>query len=294
MTRRKRPAVEFPEPETLPEWISRPDVITIEGPPATGKSSISAALCERYGYRYLHISAVARGLAVAFSEQSPLDRETALDADYGPAVREFYNRAVVGVRREGMDTRVRVNGTDVSDRLFTPETGELAAGLMRYENVQRRVAGLAGEFAAEGNIILDGRLVAATVAPEAELHIFLQTDGEERVRRRFEQRQPTDPVLTLEDVAAELTARDKKERAAGAHRPFGGSLIVDTTGRTVEESAGEIVGVYNALTRPADPPESPEPQRGRPRWRRRAGRSRNDSPRPDGPSDDPWSRHSRW
>lgn len=272
MARSKRPAVEFPEPEVLPEWVSRPDVITIEGAAATGKGSISAVLHETYGYRYLSISAVARGLAVAFSEQYPLDSETALDEERQFLLRRFYAEAAIGIGGEGMDSRIHIDGTDVTGRLYERETGALAAHLMQYGAVKSRVAELSREVAASGNIILNGRLVAEQVAPEAELHILLEAGLEERTQRRYEQQRQADPSVVKGDVAAELVVRDAKEKAAGANRPFGGSLVVDTTGRTAHESALEIVKVYNTLSG-SYPPAKTRRAAARPSWIALANRS---------------------
>lgn len=284
----EHPQAERVEIEALPDWVVRPDVITIEGLAATGKGSVSEILCDRYGYRYLNISSIGRGLAVGFAQRFPWLTENSMSlADYEITIPEFYETAVIEAKVTGMSTRVRINGVEVTKQLHTPETDAAASYLFGYEPVRRRVAEFARDFATEGNIILDGRTVAATVAPEADLHIFLETDREERIRRRYQARLATNPNVTIEQVAAEVDERDRKEKLGGAHHPFGGSLIVDTTGATAIRSAREIVTVYNTLQQPTRSPEYSGRRRGRPGLPWRGDLTRTGFRQPNGPLDDP-------
>jgi cytidylate kinase len=229
---------EFPRETELPAWASRPDVITIEGLAATGTTSLSEQFCADYGYGYVSASAIARGLAAAY--------ETGAGSlDDLLAIERFYQAADVEVAIDGMRSQITVNGHDVTDRLFIPETDQAAAHLMRYEAVPARVSRDVRRIVSRGNAVIDGRLVAKTIAPDADLNVFLTADLETRIDRRYRQAVQEDSGITRASIAADLIRRDANESRAGADQAPEGAIILDTSGLSVPGMAATVVAEHN-------------------------------------------------
>ncbi|MDP9212120.1 MAG: (d)CMP kinase [bacterium] len=220
-----------------PDWFRRPDVITVEGELATGKDMVCEILCREYGYRYLEISAIGRGLAVAFTTEG-IPRE---DEE---AVGRFYREAKVELTEENGAPGVVVNGVDVTPRLRDADTYEMSSYLLRYPVVPGKVAETAQGIVREGNVVLNGRFLAREVWPGAELQLFLIGDFDTRLERRFRQLRAKDPGVSREEVERAMREREGKESAVGAHVASATGIIVDTTRLSVPETVIVAVETY--------------------------------------------------
>lgn len=226
------------EPERFAKWLHSPEVITIEGLAATGKGTISRVLCEKYGYDYVSISSIGRGLAAAcLGSEIPLDNEVAIE--------EFYRNTDVGIRLAGMANHISIDEVDVTPQLFNRETSLAASYLMRYQFVRDCVRGLGQEIAGDGRVVFDGRHVANEIAPGSELQLILVASIDERVRRRLIEERLKDSSLTEEDIADDLAQRDANEVSTGAVVSSAHGLIVDTTRYTPEDLVNFIVAANN-------------------------------------------------
>ena len=98
-------------------------------------------------------------------------------------------------------------------------------------------------MAREQNVIMDGRDIGTVVLPEASLKIFLTASPEDRARRRYEELRQKGQQAAYADVLADLKQRDYQDshRAVAPLRPAAESVLVDTTGNTLEQSVELLV-----------------------------------------------------
>ncbi len=240
--RAERPEPGIPEiPEKLPEWHRRPQVITVEGELAAGKDTLCATLCEAYGFRYLDVSGIGRGLAAAALREG-------VDLEDEAAVARFYAEADVDFAMQGSGASVCVNGADVTADLKTPETYDASARLIRYPFAPMRVGEIARDSIRRGNVVVNGRRLTSDIWPGAELQLFLTGDFEVRLERRFRELREADPATTREAVADAMRRRAAEEAAAGASAASASSLIVDTTVLAPDEVANTVVESHNKRT----------------------------------------------
>lgn len=106
------------------------------------------------------------------------------------------------------------------------------------------------EMGKQGGVIMDGRDVGTVVFPFAELKVFMKADPEERARRRLKELLEQGKTTTLEEVLADMQARDKAdaERSTGPLKQADDAILVDTTNLTEEQTIAELV----RLTREAE------------------------------------------
>jgi len=196
-------------------------VIAIDGPAGAGKSTVSKALADALGIERLDTGAMYRAVAAA-----ALVSEISLDDVDGLV-------ALALELGEVTATRAMVGELDVIDHLRTDHvnlavsrvaaTAEVRAVLVAHQRQWVADRGCAG--------VVEGRDIASVVFPDAAVKVYLTASVEERARRRSE-----------EGVDG-VTRRDAVDstRAASPLTVANGSVILDTTGRTIEDVTSEIL-----------------------------------------------------
>ena len=211
-------------------------IITIDGPAASGKTSVSRMLAQRHGWAWVSTGAFYRGLAyIAKREGLSLDDETAIaklcSADFWE-VRMSHERTLVVFR-----------GEDVTSQIYSEDVGLAASSISRYAKVranlleaQRRCAdGVVGSVA-------EGRDCGTVIFPDADLKIFLTAGSENRAERRAKEQG--------KDVAEMRTAqvlRDHQDssRPTAPMQIPADAHVIDSSGLAL----GEVVDILDNLTR---------------------------------------------
>lgn len=201
-------------------------VITIDGPAGAGKSTAARELARRLGYRLVDTGALYRALAWAV-------RQAHVAPDDGPALRALLERASVELDGE----RVLVNGRDVTGEIRTPEIGELTSRLTALAVVRDKMTPIQRGLAARGGVVLEGRDTGSVVWPAAEVKFYLDADLETRARRRRDELLARGLPADLAAVTQEVARRDRqdRERALAPLVQPEGAVVLDTTGRGIEE-----------------------------------------------------------
>jgi cytidylate kinase len=201
-----------------------PRVIAIDGPAASGKSTLGSELASRFGYDFLDTGMLYRAVTLAAIEQGvPPD-----DA----ACAEFVRHIRIEIRR-GNPSRVLVNGVDVSDRLREPRVEEQVSLYSALPSVRAALLPLQREFAAAGRAILAGRDIGTVVLPDAPAKIFLHASTEARAARRSLQANSWGVVQDSAGAARDILRRDSidSSREVAPLQPAPDAIVIDTTER---------------------------------------------------------------
>jgi len=196
-------------------------IIGIDGPAGSGKSTVARAVAERLGWTYLDTGAMYRAVTV-------LAMRAGVDLADETAVLALAATADIALRPV-----VLLNGEDVSVALRTPETNEgvsivASLPLVRAAMVERQRAMAAAE---SHGVVVEGRDITTVVFPEAPTKIFLTASLEQRAKRRGDE---TSASIARRDQADESREASPLRQAADAH-------VIDTTGLTITEVVEEIV-----------------------------------------------------
>jgi len=224
--------------------VSRRPCIAIDGPAASGKTTLARALAERLGYRYIDSGAMYRALAWA------AHRAGVAADDAERVVALLGEVAIALVPRPGGENQVLVDGRDVSQEIRAPELGELASRLSELLPVRRRMVSLQQQLAAEGGVVMEGRDIQTVVLPEAEVKVFLTATPEERARRRHEELERRGHPRPLEAVLAEVRERDRRDstREHSPLRAAADAVHLDTTALPFEEVVERVVRLVRERT----------------------------------------------
>jgi cytidylate kinase len=204
-------------------------VITIDGPAGAGKTTVSRALADRLGYRYIDTGALYRG--VAYEARS---RDIAHEDDDG------LKKLCAGLdlkfvqQRNGL--RLFSGDSDITDLIRTPEITMLASAVSARPVVREYLLGLQRELGKKKGVIFEGRDMGTVVFPDADIKFFLEASPKTRARRRFNELESADRQ-SLQEVENEMARRDKNDsnRKLAPLRPASDAIFIDSTERSISE-----------------------------------------------------------
>ena len=211
-------------------------IIAIDGPSGAGKGTVARAIASALGYRHVDSGAMYRAVGwQALHDGIALEDEARVA---GVATR---------VRIEMLETTTSVDGMDVTRAIRTPEIDRAAASVARLPAVRAVLVARQRELAADGGIVMEGRDIGTVVFPQAEVKIYLDASAEERARRRAHDPAHHGGPEKVADVATLLTERDRLDttRAASPLYAATDAVVVDTTGKQVDEVVAEVLEIVN-------------------------------------------------
>jgi cytidylate kinase len=173
-------------------------IVTIDGPAGAGKSTVARRLAQRLGFAYVNSGAIYRAVAWRASHGVPVESVLrTIDIEFAPTA-------------EGQ--RVRVDGRDVTDALYTPAVSELAAKVSQLPAVRQFADELQRREARRGPVVVEGRDAGTVVFPEADCKFYLDASPDARARRRFSEQRAGGGGADLEGIRSAIAARDAADR----------------------------------------------------------------------------------
>lgn len=218
--------------------MTTPLVITIDGPAGAGKSTVAQMLAARLGLNYVDSGATYRAAALKVLEAGASPEDEAV-------VVEIVGRAEIQFSTDGSDSRVSVDGRDVSQAIRTPEVTSAAAQVSRLPQVRQKLIALQRSLVRGKGVVMEGRDIGTVVFPEAPLKIFLKADVKERARRRLHQDREEGRVASLEQTAYDIGRRDQldAERRISPLVPAPDAVEIDSTNLAADQVVERIVAL---------------------------------------------------
>lgn len=214
-------------------------IITVDGPAASGKTTIGRMLAEKLGYMFFDTGVMYRAVALA-AYQSGVD-----PADEA-AVSELAEKIVIDVQPsmagDDRTSIVLLDGDDVSWAIREPVVDESVSQVSAYGRVRAAMVAQQRKIGLRGKVIMVGRDVGTVVLPEADLKLYLDASLAERARRRHLELESRGGDQTLEEVQAGLARRDEIDsgRDFSPLRPAENAVIIDTTSLSPKEILKQI------------------------------------------------------
>jgi CMP/dCMP kinase len=202
-------------------------VIAIDGPAGAGKSTVARGVARALGFTYLDSGAMYRCVALA-----ALDRH--LDLDDGERLGEMAWGLDIGFDRD----TIQLDGRPVEGKIRTPEVTIASSKVSVHPQVRQAMVKRQRELIAAGNYVAEGRDIGTVVSPDAPLKVFLTASDDERARRRA-----AETGEHQRDVLLAQADRDTRDRGRehGALRAAPDAVVLDTTGRDVDDVVAQIV-----------------------------------------------------
>jgi cytidylate kinase len=217
-----------------------PLIIAIDGPSGAGKGTVARAIAAELGYRHVDSGAMYRAVGwKALRDGVPLGNEAEVAALAESSPVTFGQ------------TSVAIDGVDVTRAIRTPEIDRAAAAVARLPRVRAILVERQRALGADGGIVMEGRDIGTVVFPHAEVKVYLDASPEERARRRASDPAHTGVPAAVAEVATLLTLRDEADRTRTASPLYAApdAVVVDTTGKGVDEVVKEVLGVVENVRR---------------------------------------------
>ena len=221
--------------------------VAIDGPAASGKSTVGARLAHRLGYLYFDTGVMYRAVTWA-----ALDRGIAVDDEQ--AVTQLAEQLEIRVLRptldDGRQYTVLADGRDITWDIRSPEVNQGVSPVSAYLGVRRALTARQRAIGADGGVVMVGRDIGTVVLPEAEIKVYLDASLHERARRRHLEDLRRGKASDMAEVIRDLRRRDRIDstRAAAPLRPADDAIILDSTNLTADQVVERIV----ALVAPRD------------------------------------------
>ena len=217
--------------------------IAIDGPSGAGKTTISKRAAEEFGFTHVDTGAIYRvvGLYVFRAGVNPKDTQ---------GVCALLDRIKIDIEYKDGDQRMILNGEDVTGFIRTHEISMYASDVSAIPAVRDFLLNMQRDLATRYDVIMDGRDISTVVLPNARVKIFLTASSEDRAQRRYLELLNRGQEIDFQKVLEDVVLRDKNdsEREVAPLKPATDSIIVDTTGNTLEQSLDQLLGIIrNAL-----------------------------------------------
>ena len=146
------------------------------------------------------------------------------------------------------DPEVMVDGVDVTRAIRRPEIDRAAAVVARLPRVRAILVERQRLLGAGGAIVMEGRDIGTVVFPDADVKVYLDASADERARRRASDSSHSGVPAAVAEVATLLTERDEidRTRAVSPLHPAADAVVIDTTGKAIEQVVSEILAVVRA------------------------------------------------
>lgn len=208
--------------------------IAIDGPAASGKSTVAKAIARDLGFEYLDTGAMYRAVALKATRLGVnLEEEDSY---------KFLDSTTI----DFIDSHIYLDGEDVSEAIRNQEMSNKASFVSKFGYVRKVLVAMQQKLASSKNIVMDGRDIGTVVLPNANLKIFLVADVVVRAERRLKERfEKTGESISLEETIEELKARDLQDstRAISPLRQAEDAVYLDTSKLSVNEVIQEITNL---------------------------------------------------
>lgn len=210
-------------------------VIAIDGPSASGKGTIAAAVAQHLGFHYLDSGALYRIVGLVAGE-----RRANLDSD------SEISHIALNLNIKFNGEVVWVDGRDVSSLIRGEVAGAAASRVAALPGVRTALMTLQRSFRQAPGLVADGRDMGSVVFPDARLKIYLTATPEERAQRRYKQLISKEVDASMPSLLQDIRDRDHRDsnRAAAPLLKCAEAIEFDTTGIVVDAVVAKVLQWY--------------------------------------------------
>ncbi|MGB9299547.1 MAG: (d)CMP kinase [Anaerolineae bacterium] len=214
--------------------MPRPSTIAIDGPAASGKSTIGGLLSERLGYLYLDTGAMYRAVTwAALQKGLDVSDEEAISA----LARTLNIEIARPVGNDGRQYTVLADGEDVTWQIRDPEVDRHVSPVSAYAGVRKALTEQQRRVARQGSVVMVGRDIGTVVIPDADLKIYVDASPEVRARRRYLEILERGEEAEYESILHDMRRRDgiDSQRQVAPLRAAEDAVRVDTDNLSIAE-----------------------------------------------------------
>ena len=204
-----------------------PSIIALDGPAASGKSTLGRTLADSLGYLFFDTGIMYRAITwIALQRNLNLRDET--------AITELVQKTQIDIRppskADGRPCDVVLEGKDVTWDMRNGEVDANVSVVSAYTGVRQELSEQQRRIGMRGRVVMVGRDIGTVVLPQADLKIYLDASAEERSKRRFDEITARGEKADYNEILRKVIERDRIDstRAIAPLRPADDAVIIDS------------------------------------------------------------------
>jgi cytidylate kinase len=211
-----------------------PDIIAIDGPAASGKSTLGRRLADALGYLFFDTGVMYRAVTwLALQGGVDVRDETAVTA----LAEKTSIDVLPASKPDGRACDVIVEGRDITWETRRPEVDANVSLVAAYRGVRHAMSEQQRRIGRRGKVVMVGRDIGTVVLPEADLKIYLDASAQERARRRHNENRARGAHSDYDDILTQVVERDRIDstRDIAPLRAAGDAVVIDSDKLTADE-----------------------------------------------------------
>jgi cytidylate kinase len=224
--------------------IKKEIAIALDGPSASGKSTLGERLAKTLNFTYLDTGVMYRAVTLAVLKQT-IDVS---DEDAVSSIAENLDLDVLPPSvMDGRSNDVMLNGEDVTWEIRQSEVEKNVSQVSAYSRVRQAMTKVQRKIGQRGSVVMVGRDIGTVVLPEAKIKIYLDASADERARRRFLELLNRGKDVIYSEILQDMIRRDKYDssRTIAPLRPADDAIIVDSDNMNAEEVFYHILKILS-------------------------------------------------
>ena len=212
--------------------------IAVDGPSGAGKSSLARALAHEMGLIYVDTGALYRTIGLFMTENN-------IDTHDAAAVAARLGDIQLELTYQNGTQTVLLNGTDVGEKIRTPQISMAASAVSAIPAVREFLLGIQRDMVQKGGVVMDGRDIGTVIMPDADAKLFLVASPAARAKRRYLELCAKGIECSFEQILEETNQRDQadRERNIAPAIPAEDALFIDNSDLGPAETVAEAMNL---------------------------------------------------
>ena len=217
-----------------------PSIIALDGPAASGKSTVGRRLADALGYLFFDTGVMYRAVTwIALNHDMDLHDEA--------AITQMAESAEIDIRppsqNDGRACDIVVGDKDITWDVRSGDVDANVSLVSAYAGVRKALSGQQRRIGMRGKVVMVGRDIGTVVLPEADLKVYMDASAEERARRRYKEITARGEQADYDEILKKMIERDRLDstRAVAPLRPADDALVLDTDTLSEEEVFAKIL-----------------------------------------------------
>ena len=219
-----------------------PNIITIDGPAASGKTTLGKLLADDMDYLFFDTGVMYRAVTWAVLDQN-------INVNQEMAVSTLAQQAEIDVlppsQIDGRSCDIRFSGHDITWEIRSSLVEANVSVISAYSGVREAMTLRQRQIGLRGNVVMVGRDIGTVVLPEADFKVFLEASAEERARRRTSELIQRAEPAEYNEILKAMKNRDRIDstRAIAPLRPAPDAIIINTDNLSITQVFNMIINL---------------------------------------------------
>jgi len=223
----------------------KPSTIAIDGPAASGKSTLAKRLADTLNYLFFDTGVMYRAVTWAALHQGVNPNDAAAVTAVAETVKIDVNPPS---QADGRDSDILADGQDITWEIRTPQVDDNVSVVSAHPGVRQALTHQQRRIGHRGQVVMVGRDIGTVVLPDADLKVYLDASAEERASRRFLESQARGEDVTYEAVLAMMVKRDQidSNRDIAPLRAAPDAVVIDSDKLNFEQVVAKMITLIDA------------------------------------------------